>query len=435
MLSIITTRKDKPLVRIRGIYATALTKIFLDNGFEIVQPSPEIVERFNLESSFLSPHIDIWDKENKQGIKMEIFPQFKDDVIDLLYEKLGVIVVRYEKFQVGSVYKGVIYRPAPWGGFIVKLTPNSEGILPENELEFKRLNIGDTVVVEVKNPRSSHGYPLLSTKISVPGDLAVLIPEETVRISHKIKGPIRSKLLEIGQIIRPDGWGIIWRTSAQYVDLDVLKEEIELLNREVEKLNHFVEKAPALTKIRNGLDNVEIEFSQIAKKNLDDIRSKVLPTVDGHHQYKAFSNALTEIVDFSEKILAKNIDVKELSGSIKEYILKYKFPKPGDLIKIQHVKINGREIILGPAKLVITKMVNGSTELIMYRRFKPGGYYDGIEAIKEVGDYGITMAKLEDDKLITAYFDINNRLKGIYLNLNTPIEIYGSNLRLSLIHI
>ena len=429
IMSISSRNIERPFVRVRGIYSTALTKLFLDNDFTIVQPSEEIIKRFNFEPKIVSPHIDVWDKENKQGVHIETFPQFTERLVNLFQSTLEDVVIRYEKFQVGSIYKGVVYRPAPWGGMIVKLTPNLEGHLPENELEYQKFSIGDTVVVEIKNPRGNHGYPTLSTKISVPGDLAVLIPEETVRISHKIKGPTRSKLLEIGQILRPDGWGIIWRTSAHYADLEELKEEIDFLIHETEKLGDAMEKAPALTKIRSGLDNLEIEFPLKSKDKLDEIRGKVVPTIKGHHWYKSFSNSLTEIIDFSEKILSNKMDIGTLGEAVSEYVLEEKFPKVGELVKIQHIKINGREIILGPARLIISKRNGKNVELIMYRRFKPGGFYDGIEAPKEVGDYGITIAKSGDDKLITTYFDVNNKLKGIYLNLNTPIEIYGSRIR------
>ena len=420
---------EKPYVRIRGIYSTALTKIFLDNDFEIVQPSEEIRERFNLEEKILSPHIDIWDKDDKQGIKIETLPKYRSKIIDLFSTNFYDTIFRYEKIQDGSIYKGVIYRPAPWGGLIIKLTPNLEGLLPQNEVEFQKFSIGDTLVVEVKNPRGPHGLPLLSTKISIPGDYAVLIPEETVRISHKIHGSKRTKLLEIGHVIRPDGWGIIWRTSALYADVEDLKEEVERLTDEAEKLHEVALNSPALTKIREGLDILEVEFPANSKKKLDEIRSKVVPTVRGHHWYKSFSNNLTEIIDFSEKTLAKKVDMETLSNAIEEYVKKHKFPKEGDLIKIHHKKINGREIFLGPARLVLIDNSEEFPEFRMYRRFKPGGFYDGIEAQKEVGDYGITIAKMFDDKLITVYYDINNKLKGIYLNLNTPIEVYNKEVR------
>lgn len=39
-------------LNIRGIYATALTRFFLDKGVSIVSPSEEIVNRFGTVASF-----------------------------------------------------------------------------------------------------------------------------------------------------------------------------------------------------------------------------------------------------------------------------------------------------------------------------------------------------------------------------------------------
>ena len=420
---------EKPYVRIRGIYTTALTKLFLDNNFEIVQPSEEIRARFELEEKNYSPHIDVNDLPNRQGIIVESLPKYTKSVIKLLQENFDDAIFRYEPVQNSAIYKAVIYRPSPWGGLILKLTPNLEGVLPQNELEYQKFSIGDPIIVEVKDPKGEHGLPTVSTKISVPGEFAVLIPEETVKVSHKIKGQTRSKLIELGHVIRPDGWGIIWRTSAMYADLEILKEEIDRLVEEAKKLMEISKTAPALTKVREGLDIFEVEFPANSKKKLDKIRSKVFPTVDGHHSYKSSPNNFTELVDFSEKILSKYFDISRISEALREYVKKYSLPREGELVKIHHRKINGREIILGPARLIKIVEENGFPEFRMFRRFKPGGFYDGIEAQKEVGDFGITLARIGDDKLITVYYDLEKKLKGVYLNLNTPIEMYGREIR------
>ncbi len=58
-----------PRIRIRGIYSTALTKLALDSGFRIVDPSVKIAERFKIKFPGGEGHeIDIRDREDLQGI-------------------------------------------------------------------------------------------------------------------------------------------------------------------------------------------------------------------------------------------------------------------------------------------------------------------------------------------------------------------------------
>ncbi len=57
-------------VKIRGIYSTALTRLLLDGGYAIADPSPEIQERFALASNRRVPVIFIKDQEDHHGVEI-----------------------------------------------------------------------------------------------------------------------------------------------------------------------------------------------------------------------------------------------------------------------------------------------------------------------------------------------------------------------------
>lgn len=62
------------VLRIRGIYATALTKFFLDQGLAVALPSGPIAERFRNVSGFdvlQAPDVDITDLDSKHGVLLE----------------------------------------------------------------------------------------------------------------------------------------------------------------------------------------------------------------------------------------------------------------------------------------------------------------------------------------------------------------------------
>ncbi len=58
-------------VRVRGIYATALSAVFLQSGLSLVEPSPVIQARFNLASSAGVPEVTVVDRPDRQGIVIE----------------------------------------------------------------------------------------------------------------------------------------------------------------------------------------------------------------------------------------------------------------------------------------------------------------------------------------------------------------------------
>jgi len=73
-----------PRIKIRGIYSTGLTKLALDAGFEIADPSARMKERFPLESARQSYDILIQDREDHQGVELS----GQADLLSLVLTKL-----------------------------------------------------------------------------------------------------------------------------------------------------------------------------------------------------------------------------------------------------------------------------------------------------------------------------------------------------------
>lgn len=158
-----------------------------------------------------------------------------------------------------------------------------------------------------------------------------------------------------------------------------------------------------------------IFFGKESKKILDEYRSKVLKTIEGHHLYR---KDFSDIVDFAEILDCENITLK-----IKEYIVEK--IKEMKAIKRYHRKPDGTylkyyEIIQD------VKIVNGKIYVKTFRPIKSEGVYDGLNIPREVGDYAITEYIEDNWFFIIKYYNKDHQLKGEYININTPIEITKS---------
>lgn len=74
--------------KVRGVYSTALTKILLDCGYTIVQPSSHIQELFNLEHRGDRYDILLEDRKDLQGIKLSGDAEEMTRLIKTFQEKL-----------------------------------------------------------------------------------------------------------------------------------------------------------------------------------------------------------------------------------------------------------------------------------------------------------------------------------------------------------
>lgn len=75
-------------IKIRSIYSTALTKLLLDAGHYIVEPSAKIRERFELEHNSVPCDILIQDREDLQGVEISGPPENICQFLTFLQEQL-----------------------------------------------------------------------------------------------------------------------------------------------------------------------------------------------------------------------------------------------------------------------------------------------------------------------------------------------------------
>jgi hypothetical protein len=75
-------------IKIRGIYATALTKLMLDAGYYITDPSNKIRDLFGLEATDASYEILIQDRPDLQGVDLTGPPERLTQCLTFLQERL-----------------------------------------------------------------------------------------------------------------------------------------------------------------------------------------------------------------------------------------------------------------------------------------------------------------------------------------------------------
>lgn len=85
-----------PSSRLRGIYSTALTKLLLDHGFQIVDPSDTIKERFRLrtEKPKSRADLDIYDRPDRQGVHVVGETSPLNSLISIMQDLLDDVIIR-----------------------------------------------------------------------------------------------------------------------------------------------------------------------------------------------------------------------------------------------------------------------------------------------------------------------------------------------------
>lgn len=405
--------------RIRGIYSTAITRLLLERGVKITQPTKPIVERFEIQSpTYYPPDVTIKDLDDKRGVLVIGTPEAVKEVVQVLVNELQRVIVKEYRPFLYSIYKGVVKEITPNGQVVVDVG-DTVGILQETVFRLKE---GDELVVCIRRP-SFNGFPKLSVQLVISGKYARFVKgAERVTISEFIREPLKRKeLLSLGFMIRPRGWGVRWRSSAKYASTEELLEEVNELKNKIEELEIRIKEANSPSLIEKGEAIVEVLFTLSSKRVLDKVRRLVVPTINYHHYFKSVEG-FSERVDFVEYLLSKGINEEMLSRALLEYHIKTMIKRNIRDALLYHLTIKGKMIKIHG--IVHNLLEDG---LIMMRRFSPSGHYDGIGKVKERGDYGLTLVRLFKPYVIHFYYNKENMLKGIYLNVNTPVELVNVN--------
>jgi len=407
--------------KVRGIYSTAITKLLLENDFEIIEPSIPIQQRFNLQPKQGVIDLKIKDRFDRQGIHVIGTPEATEKFLQIIRLNLFDVITRKWLPTLDGIYKGIVIDKRG-ENFLVDIGV-ATGLLPEREAENLKEN--EEVLVQVERRRIGAKYPILTSKIKILGAHAILIPVPKVGVSLKIRDlKKRFELYELGRKVAPENWGVIWRSSAANKSFETLKKEITCLREKAEEVKRKAVNAKAPSVVLEGLYCLDVEFPAVSKAKLDEIRKKVTPTLKGHHMFKAYGGNVSSLLEMAEKLIEKGEEQEKVESLFKQQISS-ELPLEGSKISIEHVKLSGKIFNLGTA--VIEKI---DDEKITFRRvFQKPGIYDGLGIRKEPGDNALSNVKIFDWKIETSYFSANGNYKGTYVNINTPVELYPDKIR------
>jgi protein associated with RNAse G/E len=406
--------------RVRGPYATALAKIILDAGFDLVDVSRSIAERLRIEEKAIAiPHATI--KESDEDPSTLIVIGHSDAVKALLDEitsRIPFIVTVYEEL---GPYTTIAVRVMGYdrlGRCIGKIGEDREVVIQD----IKECIEGAIVITHIVKPsqRLGNGKAITLPGIAVLKDTLVLLDDKEGKVffSEHIRDYERKSLLSslASQAVR-QGFSIRWRSSAKSAPLEVIAKDLETAMEELRKLRSMSVIEPRI--ISFGETIAFITLSRASKEYLDIVRNTVVPTSPYHHVFRTCRKHLDVCVELLDHIASKT-SRDLLEKEIKEFVVR---SIVGKEVILRH-EIPGRGYSeIGPLTILKVLETKFGLALVGKRIIQRDGIYNGLGVEKKAGDIALTLIPIDEWFIVHAYFDRNGSEKGMYININTPPEI------------
>lgn len=457
-------------VRVRGIYATALTARLLDAGHEVVDASPPIRRRFDAAFGTDPPDVRIGTSADRQGVGASGDPDGVEAVRDLLTDAGRDALAWPDPTPPGTVLDGEVTETLG-GGAVVRLrvgdegegagspAGTAEGYLPYGDVDA-RVETGDPVRVQVRESAApwTDRRPELSGELRVGGDLVALEPGSGTRVDVRNEEAARelSGMLDLLGLEPPAGWRAVWRPPAVDADTEALTAGLDSAVEAAEALRAASgdgegggviddgdADGPAGGSALGRLDDrsrlrdaptaapntgVWVWFGRESRFGLDDARRTATATMPGHHRVKSGSSDASAGVDLAEALCDPDPDAAFPFAVVTDAF----GPAEGDALRIDHGKPDGRLITLGEGTVTD---VDADGTVTVEREMTGGGTYDGLGVDREAGDVAETSLKEGRWWYPTTYRGRDGTVRGTYVNVCTPVEVFPDAARYVDLHV
>jgi Ribonuclease G/E len=435
-----TTETAGTSVRVRGIYATALTRAFREAGLDVVAASPPIRERFENEDGEADadlgpaePDADVWMTGDRQGVGVAAPDDHLDQIRDVLADLGRDAFVWGAAVPRGAVFDAVVDRTVG-GGAILDLGDGREAYLPFDNAD-QHVDDGDRLRVGIREPAApwSDDRAVAATDLTVSGALASLDRgvDALVAGAAADREPL-ARTAELLDPAVPDEWGIYWNYDATDADMDALGDALDSLAeraRVVEDAlaDHDADDAGASGLVVAPESTLWAWFGRESRTALDEHRRAVTETMPGHHRVKAGSEAASGAVDFAES-LGVDLDALPFEAVTDQF-----GPVEGDAVALHHGKPDGSMFALGRGEVTDRDVEKG--RVTVQREMTGGGTYDALGVDREAGDTATTRFTEGNWWYPTVYRSEDDERKGTYLNVCTPVEVFPDAVRYVDLHV
>ena len=429
-------------LRIRGLYAAALTSLFryYAHVCEMVQPDDEIQAHVHQAWRMDSPDVTIDDQPEARGprdtLRVAGPADAVEQVLQLLQERCFDAFVRRESSQIGATYMGLVgavsrvRRRA-----VVYMGEQRAGILPLR-YDDRELRVGSYIPVRIE-ALSTEGdaRPQLSTMLTVAGQYAVLTSAQGVKLSKQIGDTAtRERLQGLGEAQATGGWGILWRTAAQHAGETSLVQEITHLTQAAHDLQARLAAATTVGYIHGGETVAQVFLPGHAKAVCDTLRTEIMSTLPGHHKYKAQGDVYGAIVDALEKELPPEVlRARTASLNVLSSIDAMQLPIHSQLRFLVRA-LAGSSAEAGEGQRLAYDLEAGWVD-VREAILRPDDYPPDLRLDKQPGDYAVTRFQEGQWSYVTRFYGRDGTWKADYASITTPIAIFSDQLHLGNLHL